>query len=140
MAIVPPLEALRAALLADPLLAVAVGEHVYVDVVPARATPSLEAEAGVMLRHAGGPGAARHAALLAVRVDVHAFGATPYAAMLAHYAAHDALRRVERLTIAGTLIHSVLPEAGPMSVTNPTTEYPEVVSTWALLTAEEVPA
>lgn len=141
MSIVPPLEALRAALLADPLVAAVLGDRIYVGRVPgAPAAGELPENPGALLRHAGGLGAPRHAALLAVRVDVHAYGPTPYSANLTHYTLHDALRRIERLTIAGTLVHSVLPEGGPVDLVDPTTEWPEVVSSWALLTAEEVPA
>jgi hypothetical protein len=140
VATVPPLQALRAALLADPLVSAAVGDRVYVGRVPGAAAGIVPETAGVMLRAAGGPGAPRHAALVAIRVNVHAYGPTPYSADLAHYVVHDALRRIERQVIAGTLIHSVLAEGGPTLVADPTTDAPEVVSTWALLTAEEVPA
>jgi hypothetical protein len=136
--IVPPLEALAAALQADAELSAAIGQRVYVARVPGEPDP--DPGPGVLLRHAGGPGAPRHAPLLAVRVDVHAYGPTPYAANLVHYAVHAALRRIERQTIAGTLLHSVLAEGGPVDLVDPVTQWPEVVSTWALLAAEEVPA
>lgn len=141
MTVVPPLEALRAALLADPLVAAVLEDRVYVGRVPG--TPAagvLPALPGCLLRHAGGPGGAVHAALVAVRVDCHAYGPTPYSANLAHYLLHDAFRRIERQAAGGTLIHSVLPEGGPIDLVDPSTEWPEVVSSWALLTAEEIPA
>lgn len=133
-----PLAALRVALLADPTLALVVGERVHVEVLPGAEAEAMP-RAGVLLRHAGGPGAPRHADLLQLRVDTHSYGPTPYTAQEVHWLVHQALRGIERRHVGGTLLHSVLAEAGPRSQRDPATEWPEVVGTWALLAAQEVP-
>jgi hypothetical protein len=140
--IVPPLAALRLALLADAAVVTALGDRVYVGQVPGADVGggALAPTNGCLLRASGGSGTPRTAPILASRVDVHAYGPTTYTADLTHYAVYEALRRVERLTIGGTLLHSCLPETGPIHLVDPSTEWPEVVSTWALLAAEAVPA
>lgn len=119
-------------------LAVAAGGRVFAGSLPRTEVASMP-RAGVLLRAAGGPTQPAHAPLVIVRVDVHAYGATPYAAMTMHWAAFGALRDLTRLTIAGTLLHSCVPETGPFSQTDPDTEWPEVVSSWRVTAAEHVP-
>lgn len=120
-------------------LAVATGGRVFAGTLPGSEASSMP-RSGVLLRAAGGPAAPAHAPLVVMRVDVHAYGATPYAAMMVHWAAYAALRDLSRLTIAGTLIHSCMPETGPFSQRDPDTEWPEVVSSWRVTAAEHVPA
>jgi hypothetical protein len=135
--IASPLSALRLALLEDPDVAELLGDRVYVERLPGAEAEAMP-RAGVVLRHAGGAGAPAHARLVLLRVDVHAFGPTTYTAETAHWTVHAALRRLERRTVGGTLLHAVLPTSGARAQTDPTTEWPELVSTWALTAAEEV--
>lgn len=119
-------------------LAASTSGRVFGEQLPGSETSSMP-RAGVLLRSAGGPGAARHAPLLRIRVDVHAYGATPYSAMLVHWAAYAALRDVNRLLVGSTLLHACEPESGPIAQTDAETEWPEVVSSWLVTAAEHVP-
>jgi hypothetical protein len=135
--VVDPMSALVAHLRTG--LTVAAGGRVFAEQLPGSETSAMP-RSGVLLRHAGGPGAPAHAQLVLLRIDAHCYGATPYAAMLVHWELFSLLRDLQRVVVGGTLLHSATPETGPISQIDSETEWPEVVSSWLVTAAERVPA
>lgn len=124
------ISALRAFLLADPQTAALIGTRVFGDTLPRQET-NLMPRACVVIRSAGGPGTGETIALADNRVDVRCFGANAVEAAQVYRTIFTALKwACQRASIGDTLIHSVTPEAGPISLTEPEAGWPFILSSW----------
>lgn len=136
-----PIGALVAYLKADGDTAALVGARVFAAELPDD-DPAINLKAGpvkaVVVRYAGGPqqigqGYARYGDF---RADVLCYGETPHEAAKAHVAAHVALKQLRRTGQAGTVLHWCRPAGGPLSLRDPDTEWPYVMSAWQVLAGE----
>lgn len=107
--------------------------------LPEGETPFMPRSAVVLL-HAGGLGAIGSGVQRYgdVRVDVRTYGATPKLASDVWRAVHPALKNLLREVHAETLLHWAKPSGGPISLRDPDTHWPYVLSSWQVLRSEVV--
>jgi len=132
-----PLAALAGYLRAIPELQAACGARVFAQALPGQEAPQMPRTA-VVLRSSGGPGTPRNLPLLYVRLDAVSYGRTYLEADNLGWVVHAALNGLDRVETGGTLLHALVSAGGPISVRDPDTEWPQVVSTWTLMAAEAV--
>lgn len=136
MTIANPLAALAGYLREDSSLEAILAERIFAQTLPGSEADAMPRPAAV-LRSAGGPGSPRHAPLLYVRLDAVSYGRTFLEADSVGWTLWSALNAVNRVTTGGTILHGLVSTGGPVAVRDPDTEWPQVVSSWTLMAAEE---
>lgn len=132
-----PIAGLVAYLKADAGVAATVGTAVYGTRLPAGVASGTTPPSAVVVAAAGGLGEGGDAPLMRPRVDVRCYGTTAAGAMAAWAAAFAALRALKRRSHASALLHAAVQEGGPLSLFDPDTDWPFVVSSWLVLVGEE---
>jgi len=131
------LAALITYLQAQPAIEALVGARVYGLELPPAELAAMPRQT-LMLRWSGGIGGSYR--LLSVwRLDVWAYGATPYEAGALHRVAHSVLKHLSREVSGGVLLHSLEEGGGPLPIREPETYWPAVVQAWQLF-AGDIPA
>lgn len=76
------------------------------------------------------------------RVDVRSYGASPHSANDLWRVVHPALKNLARELIGdpACLLHWARPAGGPLPLRDPDKDWPFVLSTWQVLSAEVAPA
>lgn len=134
--IADPVAALVAVLLADTVTNSLASGRVFGGELPEEETP-LMPRLALVLRASGGVAmlAGSYVRADTMRIDAYAYGPTPRAAAGLMSVAALALRGVERLTIAHTLIHWVRPAGGYSSGREPDVEWPRAWQSFQVLHA-----
>jgi hypothetical protein len=117
--------ALITVLKADAAVAALVGARVFGLELPASEAKSMPRKA-VVLRAAGGPSLAAGSYIEhdSQRIDLFAWGETPYEAERTRRACFDALKFIKRQVAASTLIHWVEPAGGFATQRDPDAAWP----------------
>lgn len=131
-----PLKALREWLLADVDIAAAVGTRVYLLELPKEETVNME-QGVIVLKESSGPmprvGCAR---LGSPPIEVWCYGISYGAARTLAMGVYQKLKFLSRVTAANTLIHSVVPFGGRVSMRDPDTKWPFTMQSFQLTAAE----
>lgn len=131
-----PGEALRLYLLADAAVAALVDGRVYVGRMRRTETDNQPRHA-VIIRTAGGPGVRSYMRFHRQRYDVRCYGSSDALAMDLHQAVFDALKSLYRATQGSTVLADALAENVGLSLVEPETDWPFVLSTWSVGVHEE---
>jgi hypothetical protein len=131
------IEALVAFLKLDADVASVAASRVFGAELPESETSFMPRSAVVLLPAGGltaiGDGVQRYGD---VRVDVRAYGTTPKLANDVWRAVHPALKDLLREVHAETLLHWAKPSGGPISLRDPDTHWPFVLSSWQVFRSE----
>ena len=143
MPIPDPLAAVVSYLLADAEVQVQVGLNVFGSEIPPLTDLTFTMPGKCMvIAYAGGtaigPGARSKVPLGLYRMDVKAYGATPFEASAVYLAAMDRLvRTLERSVERGnTLIHNAVVAGGPIGLRDGDLDWPMVSSTYEIMISE----
>lgn len=138
MAVADLIGAIVAFLKADAALAALVGTRVFGGELPEGETANMPRRA-IVVRKSGGVSRTGDSYLEhdTKRVDVFAYGATPYEASQVLETAALALRRLRRSVHAGVLLHTAEQASGALPGREPTTEWPREFQSFQVLHALE---
>lgn len=120
--------------------------RVYAGEMPAAEASAQSAAHGrpaVVISAAGGPGDRGYVKIARTRVDIRAYGGSPFEATRLSNEIHETLKALSRQRIAGgapaitpTLIHSVMAESGPTPLRDADGDWPMTLRTYEVLAAE----
>lgn len=123
---------------AEPDVAAIAGAHVYGVELPAKITKDMPLSALVIVPSGGssmtGGSFVEHDRQ---RIDLFAYGATPFEADLLRRKASLAFRRVRRSVHAGVLIHAIEPAGGFFSARDPDAAWPRAFQSFQIFHALE---
>ena len=130
-----PIAALIAILMAEPQVAALAGTRVFGIELPRSEAASMPRQA-IVLQPSGGPTLTTGSYLehTAQRVDVFAYGETPYQAHRLGRAA--AFKQFRRRVVGAVLVHSVDPAGGYFTGRDPDADWPLVFQSFQTLYAE----
>lgn len=131
-----PLAALKEWLLADADINTAVGTRVYLLELPKEETPNME-QGAIVIKESSGPmprvGCAR---LGTSPIEVWCYHVSYGAARALAMGVYQKLKFLSRVTARNTLIHSVVPLGGRVSMRDPDTKWPFTMQSFQLTAAE----
>lgn len=130
-----PLGALRAILLADADVNAITGGRVRCLALHQDDVAAMPLTA-VVLKPAGGPGAAGYQQFGKRRVDVTCYGATLDDSWDVYLTVQPVLHQLEQVVSQAVLLHSVTEESAGASGIDPFTQWPTTYSTWLVLAAD----
>ena len=141
MPIPDPLAAVRAYLLADALVNSLTGGRVYGAELPASDAGSMPQRSAVIQYSGGtaiGPGARSYVRVGLYRIDVKAYGATPFEAAEVHFACHDRLKNQLKRSVelGDTLLHNAVVAGGPINLRNGDLDWPLVLGVYEIMVGE----
>lgn len=135
--IVDPVEAVRLYLLTDGDLASLVAGRIAYEELP-RADAPLMPRKAVVLTSTGGR-MPLHLRAGWQRIDVRCYGETIYEARVVNNVVRDLLRGIVRMTRASTLVYAATAEGAGLSLRDPDTDWPFMLTAYSVF-AGETPA
>lgn len=91
----------------------------------------------IVVRYAGGFGLFQQQLVSSWRIDVWAYGETPHQASLLSRTVHGRLKTFTPQMIDGIKIYTIQESAGPISIREPDTTWPAVISSWLIYFADD---
>lgn len=132
-----PIGALIAVATADSDTAALAGAHIYGGELPAAVTKDMPLNA-LVLQPSGGPApVAGYANVAKQRIDLFAYGATPFEADQLRRCAARAFRQLRRSIHADVLIHWIDPAGGYFAARDPDATWPRAFQSFSVFHALE---